>query len=201
MKMWVNPKNITHQIFAMDADAIYLATEEQTAAMQAGTPPDEVQRYAFSRIKSVKINEAEGVAERGVTIDVEDRSLDINFDTETMQAEQEIFEALRERLPHLEESQKQYSSVSALAGPGGCLLVLVPIFWLLYKAAGELAVNGPATITGRHQGKKRIFTWLLDVLGPTGVLVLGGLCLLAVISMAVSRFRNPPSWRILKTPK
>ena len=80
------------------------------------------------------------------------------------------------------------AAFAPLIALAGCLLFT----WLFYMAAGELASGGEADIRGRHQFMKQIAVWVTGLLGPTGVLIAGGLATLIAGAWFRARVKTPP---------
>ena len=80
---------------------------------------------------------------------------------------------------------------------GMAISLLVALFtWLLHMAAVEMANGREADFSGRHSGIKAIVAWLIDLIGPTGVLIAGGLAIVLCLVGLAKRVSNPPTFRI-----
>jgi hypothetical protein len=125
-----------------------------------------------------------------------------NIDFDSTAVRDRAFESLRRRLgPRFVKDEKQYSVVGAAIAPLITALVFAGITWFLMGAAQELADGVEAEIRGRNQAAKGIFVLVLDVLGPTGVMILGGLFVAGSIAWLVARLKNPPLMATLTAKK
>jgi len=61
------------------------------------------------------------------------------------------------------------------------------------RAAGEIEYEG------RRQGTKKLFAGVLDLLGPTGVTVIGGILMLLAGLVLYSRLKAPQRLHILQS--
>jgi len=118
------------------------------------------------------------------------------------QAERDDFAGqLAERLSGFESEVVEYSQVRAAVSPLGFGSLAVFFTWLLHMAAGQIAAGAEREFSGRNAGIKRMLFWALDLIGPTGVLIVGGLVLALTCWSLVDRVKTPPIMHILKRPK
>ena len=104
------------------------------------------------------------------------------------------FETLRRRLPDFSVKRTAFSPLRALVGPIVGMGVVGLVMWGVRGAAANMAAEGVPDVSGRHGTVKRLMIWLVDTLGPNGVLVVGGLIMLGTAFFAVSRVKKPPVW-------
>jgi hypothetical protein len=69
---------------------------------------------------------------------------------------------------------------------------------LAMKAAAAFQAAGEIEITGRKKGLKQLVVWLLELLGPTGVGIIGGLICALCLWTLVQRLKAPPHMQILQ---
>ncbi|QDU63416.1 hypothetical protein Pan216_42960 [Planctomycetes bacterium Pan216] len=112
----------------------------------------------------------------------------------------DFFVHLREVMPSsFAYSEDELTLVRAAIGPGLWTIGLSAFTWIAYLGARDLASGtAEAEIKGRRQAVKRLFLWLMETLGPTGILVLGSVLVLIALAVLVSRVKNPPHYRIVK---
>jgi hypothetical protein len=72
-----------------------------------------------------------------------------------------------------------------IKGPLFGLLAAGLLTWTTYSTALETQGGVHREYTGRRAGLKQLFAWLADLLGPTGVLVAGGLIIAACVAWLV----------------
>lgn len=80
--------------------------------------------------------------------------------------------------------------LNALKGPVIGLGVIGLLTWLTHAMALELAAGHEIRTTGRRAIYKKALAWAAELLGPTGVLVVGGLLAAAMIAWAVVAVKN-----------
>jgi hypothetical protein len=93
---------------------------------------------------------------------------------------------------------KQYGRLRAAMAPLITGSVLLFFTWLVHRAAVEVAMG----TAGEVQSVKehRVFG-ILSILGPTGVLLLGGFSLVLAAGWLVARLIKPPHMALLKPDK
>ena len=84
------------------------------------------------------------------------------------------------------------SRARAVAAPGILLTIALAVTYACSQAAAEIETGREIVITGRHQAIKRLALSGLDLLGPTGVGVVGGLVALVAVGWMVRRAAKPP---------
>jgi hypothetical protein len=102
-------------------------------------------------------------------------------------------QALERRLaPRFTRAEVQYGVVRAALAPLLTTSALAALTYVSYMAAGGVAAGEAVDIHGRGRASKRMFAWALELLGPTGVAVVGGLIVLGCIGWLVARVKKPP---------
>ena len=74
----------------------------------------------------------------------------------------------------------------------GCLT------WLFANAAAQLQTAADYEISGGSRDLKALFAWLLEVLGPTGVWVVGGGIVVLCGMSLIQRVKQPPVTLIMQ---
>jgi site-specific recombinase len=69
---------------------------------------------------------------------------------------------------------------------------------LAMQAAAALQMAGEVEFTGRKKGLKQLVVWILELLGPTGVGIIGGLICALCLWTLVQRLKAPPHLQILQ---
>ena len=87
----------------------------------------------------------------------------------------------------LRERRKAIRIAGAAFAPLVTTLVLAGLTWFLMGAARELDEGVEVQIRGSQRAAKGIAVLVLDVLGPTGTMVLGGLLVAASVAWLVGR--------------
>lgn len=86
---------------------------------------------------------------------------------------------------------EKYNLPRAAFGSLMTLTILIIVTWLLHGAAAEIADGAEADFSGRNSGIKKIFYWALDLLGETGILIIGGLLMLLAVLTLIRRIKEP----------
>jgi len=129
-----------------------------------------------------------------------DRMKNISFDTAAIR--DRAFECFRRRLgPRFVKDEVQYSVLSAAFAPLLTVVVFAGITMFLMGAAQELKDGVEVKIRNGAVAAKGIFVVVLGVLGPTGVMILGGLFVIGAVAWLVARLRKPPLMAILTAKK
>ena len=111
----------------------------------------------------------------------------------------QAWEKLRRRLgPAFQFSDVQFGVVRAALAPLVTVAVFAFITWALYMAATGLAEGEDADTSGRNAALKAVTVLVLDLLGPTGVVIVGGLITAIAVAWGVARIRKPPRMLTLK---
>lgn len=96
---------------------------------------------------------------------------------------------------------KDYSLLKQIQPFALGLLIFSGITWLLYTTAVSLQ-NGEQISTGGRRGLiKKIVVGIADFLGPTGVLIIGGILIFIFLSGFISTIRKPKQGNVLKIKK
>jgi hypothetical protein len=91
----------------------------------------------------------------------------------------------------LGEESRRFSALQMLILPMVALSAIIVSTWLCYGAAQEIVGGAVPDIAGRRAFWKFLFSWLLTLLGPIGVLILGIFMALLVALWALSRMMRP----------
>ncbi len=73
----------------------------------------------------------------------------------------------------------------SLKGPILGLIAAPLLTWGTYTTALQIRSGAHVEITGRRALTKRLFAWAAETLGPTGVLVAGGLATAAMLAWLI----------------
>ena len=128
------------------------------------------------------------------------RMKNIDFDSKAIR--DRVFESLRRRLGrNFVKDEEQYGMGRAAIAPLVTALVLAGATWLFTLAAQELADGVEPEIRGRQQLIKGFAVGMMNLLGPTGVMIVGGLCVAGAIAWLVARVKTPPLMATLTAKK
>lgn len=204
MKIYSNPKALFNNVLAIYPDHVMVArpTEsalgEQLARLEAdpAATPDGAKHIPFATITNVRYNEKDQHLDIHYRQGKDKKEATFTF-ADTAERE-EVFAELKKVLPTYSEKRQEMNAMSAGVKPLLVALVLSFFTYIGFRAAQQLAAGAEAEVSGRHSGVKRLFAWLLDLLGPTGVLIIGGLMVAGALLVLVKRMGEPPIWVTLK---
>ena len=125
-----------------------------------------------------------------------------NIDFDNAATRDRAFESLRRRLgPKFRKDEVQYGLGRAMLAPIVTALAFAGVTWFLMGAAQELRDGVEARTSGRNALIKSLFVLVLNVLGPTGVVIVGVLFVAAALWWLVARIKNPPLMATLTAKK
>ena len=73
----------------------------------------------------------------------------------------------------------------SLKGPIIGLIIAPILSWATYSTALDIQGGTYREPTGRRAGLKKLFAWIAESLGPTGVLVVGGLVCAGMVAWLI----------------
>lgn len=94
--------------------------------------------------------------------------------------------------------EDNYDKPRAAFGSLVGLTVTLFATWMFAAAAASIRAAEAYEVSGRKQGLKALFAWVLDLLGPVGVTAIGGLLALLIGWHLVNRLKRPPYMQILQ---
>ncbi|MBN1347338.1 MAG: hypothetical protein JXQ73_31900 [Phycisphaerae bacterium] len=200
-EVFANEDQAFDRLFVLTDEAVYVSNPDKAALAGIGsrlregaavkTVVMDAERIGYVDILSVKTNKHNSdfnIAHRQGS-----KSEAKNVSFEDASARDAALAALERRLgPGFERAEVQYGVVRAALGPVVGLGVSGAATYLLVELAKGLARGEHVEIHGRGRAKKRVFLWLVDLLGPTGVTIVGGLVVLAFLAWLVARVKKPP---------
>ena len=197
MKLWHNPRSTSHTTLLIRDGQVYVGStkkgiEQFKDQLASCDSPLEVLGEKAVDVSSTKI---ERVESQDSTITMryvrngQQRFTMVEMPTE--EDRQTALTALADALG-LSSNTSQLSPVQAATKPLLSVVGIALVTFLLSSAAAELESGETATISGRRRGLKRLLVAILDIIGPTGVYILGGLAFLAAVAWLYRRVTNPP---------
>jgi hypothetical protein len=211
LEVFSSSEQLFDRLVVVTNEAIFTANPDKplvagiAAVVMAAGPmvksvvPD-ADEIAFTSISSVKTNRHRTDLNVYYHDGSRDRMKNIDFDSAAIR--DRAFDTLRRRLgPRFVKDEQQYGLAGAAFAPLATTLVLAGVTWFLMGAARELDAGVEVTIRGSQRGLKRMVALALDLLGPTGVMIVGGLLVVASIAWLVARLKNPPLMATLTAKK
>ncbi|MEW5870208.1 MAG: leucine-rich repeat domain-containing protein [Chloroflexota bacterium] len=200
-QVWLNPKNTQDRVVALESGVLYVANPSEPVLARARTAFDQDLPLAALVTPRLAIP-LEQV--RRASADRHGKSISIRYnENERLRLELLIFDeagqrddflkALHERLaPGFALRQEQFNPLQAAILPGILLAAVALLTYLFYMAALESQAGVEAVIRGRYAFMKQLAAWAIELLGPTGIVIVGGLLGLALAAWLLRRVANPP---------
>jgi hypothetical protein len=210
-KVWINDGTIFDAIIVISDDAIITGSlldeelEDAKSRIERGESPlnvfgDRATMIPYFSIKKLKLEEGDEDIEVYYKKEKDEKSKTLDAVDESVR--QEI---LAEIQPHLGDEftsmTEKHSLPRAVFPSLMTLTVFIIITRILHGAAAAIAGGEEADISGRHSGLKALFLWVLDLLGPTGILIIGGLLMLFPLIILVKRIKQPTIITTIKKGK
>lgn len=200
MNCWLNEEDLFQKVFFLAGDGVVMMNPDKEEL------PRIAKWLSGGAIPEGALKKARGMLYGAITKVVKDeRNTDITItysgdksskvDTFSFAGKQDrdaAFAALRERLPGFDGSHEEMTPARAAVEPAVGFAVLAGLTYLFHGLAVSVRTGGEAAFHGRHALYKRIFHFLLDTLGPAGVVVVGAVLMAASIIVLVKRVKNPP---------
>jgi hypothetical protein len=189
------------RLFVVTDDAVYVSNPDKeklsgiTSQLREGAAvttvvPDaeEIRHSAISSVKANKFRDDLNIYHRQGS-----RTRMKNATFRDSAARDIALAALARRLaPRFQKREVQYGAVRAALAPLLTAGGIAAFTYVSVQAAAGLAAGEEVDIRGRARGEKRMFAWALEILGPTGIGIVGSLLVLGCIAWLVARLKQPP---------
>ena len=194
LRMWANPGGVFNNVVGVTDAAVVFgrvsgeSADDLIAAAEGGAG---LKAIPLGDIKAVRANR------RNHEIRVSSISGKKKTDTDLELADEatqdELYAALQQALGSSWSTRHvEMSAARAAVSPIIWLLIVGGLTYAGYMGAKEIDEGGDIDVHGRRGLLKRLLVWLMDVLGPTGMIVLGSVIGLLVVLVLVNRVRKPP---------
>ena len=204
---WLDPEGLLDNFVAMDHHSIFIASpsrEEAESALNAIRDGSAIAAALRGRGREISFQSI-----RKVTADQRRRSIAVSYvqgkqsrrftmgfpDVKSRDA---VFEAIVSRVGDASIDEKEYGVIRAALTPILAILIAAALGYVSYRAAQDLAAGEAPDVSGRRAMLKRLFVWVIDLLGPSGVLILASVIVLGFVAWLISRVRRPPHLHILR---
>lgn len=138
--------------------------------------------------EDIDFTSREGKDEKTVSLEVEDKAI-----------RDEVFAAVEQATQgRFQYYEDQFGRARAAFGSLLALTVFGVGTRVLASAAAAVQAAGEYEAEGRKKGLKQAIVWLLDLLGPTGVTIIGSLICALIVWHLVTRIKAPPHLQILQ---
>jgi hypothetical protein len=208
MRFWLDKDDDNTNLIVVSDEAVYAeqldgpSCQRRVAELNAGKSPatvfgadaTHVVLRSVSRVQQSSDDEdidfitRDGKDEKTKSITIRDPGLRAEIFTAIEKATQGRFA----------RHEDQYSRPRAAFASALALTIVGFLTKISASAAAVIASTEDYEVEGRKQGLKRLIVWILDLLGPTGVWIVGGLiCALAAWSL-YTKIKSPPSITLLQ---
>jgi hypothetical protein len=195
--VFVNPDGVFDRLVVLsdtglsatnpDSSLLASATPEQLALL---IPPNQVQ-IPWASIVKVRSNRHRD--DINVTFRGSSREELKNIGFKDAASRDAALRAIQKRLgPQFRWREEQYGIGRAAGIPLVAGVVMSVFTYVSAMAAAGLANGEQADIHGRNRATKAAFVWALDLIGPTGVWVVGGLAVACCVLWMMGRIKRPP---------
>ncbi len=209
MQHWIDTQDGKTQLIVVTDEAVYAEKMTREAAAQAvdglesGRSPamvfgKDAKHVAFRAMTRVQYNEHETDIEFHHRDGKDDSVVSVFIETPGLR--ERIYSHLRERLAdQFAAHEAHFSRWRAAFGSLTALTVFLLGTLMARSAAIAVRAAGEIEYEGRRQGTKKLFAGVLDLLGPTGVTVIGGILMLLAGLVLYSRLKAPQRLHILQS--
>jgi hypothetical protein len=201
MQIYTNPKGIFESLLAIGPDYLLIANPKESElaaaeeALQQGAShaPKDAKVIPFAAIKRIRYNtKSPGDLEISYKAGNGLKSARFGFSSEADLIT--AFDELKQSVPGMLEKREKLNAVTAAIKPIIFTVIFAALTYVLFRGAQGLSEGGDADTSGRYGLVKKIFAWLLELLGPTGVLVVGGILVILCVVVLIKRVGNPPEF-------
>ena len=197
MKLWYHPEEVVgHKALVLSGETLYVGSPREedlprlATALREGPSPV---KFLGKNGEEIAINDLNKIAakERAdhMTIHHGNNTSIVGFQ-DASQRDEALAEL--ETALALRRETNTVSRARAVVAPGILLTIALAVTYACSQAAAEIETGQEIVITGRHQAIKRLALSGLDLLGPTGVAIAGGLVALVAVLWMVRRAAKPP---------
>ncbi len=210
MDVFIGETETFDRLFVVADEAVYVSNPDKEklaaiaerlrggAAVKAVVPgADEIRYSAITSVKANKFRDDLNIHHRQGS---QTRMKNVTFKDGA--ARDVALAAVARRLaPRFQRREVQYGVVRAAFAPLLTAGGFAAFTYISVQAAAGIAGGETAEIHGRARAQKRIFAWALELLGPVGVAVVGGLIVLGCVAWLIARVKRPPLMVILSARK
>lgn len=203
VKVWTDEKAAFESLVAFDENGIFVASPNRTEVVEiaeqikSGTPPasalegKRAKLIQLDTLKSIKSNRHTNIVHYK-TVGTDGKDSLGNFTIKKDQRD-DLFKSLEILCSRgFKYTETQFSIFRAALTPLISIAVVTLFTYLGYGAAVQMAAGDTADISGRNAGVKRILASGLDILGPYGVAIIGGIIGVLCLIWLVNRIKTPP---------
>ena len=201
---WTDDKNVRFEsLIVLDGDTLYIANpkksklSELAEQIRSGISPatilkdTKVKQVPFKKLIYIKSDRHSNDIDCKVSHSFGKTKL-VTFSINKAQRD-DLFNKLKFLSSRgFNYSETQYSKLRGILAPFSVLCFISFLFFCIYRVAVLLPEDGTIEIRGRHGGAKMILVWILDIIGPIGVIVVASPFILVGLSMLWKRIKIAP---------
>jgi hypothetical protein len=195
--VFINPTGIFDRLVVLSDAGLSTANPEKeliariTPEQIAQSVPAGQAQIPWSSIVKIRANRHRD--DMNVTFTGADREELKNIGFKDASTRDAALRIMHKRLgPQFKWREVQYGMGRAAGVPFLVGATLGAFTYVSAMAATGLAAGERVDIHGRNRAAKMVFGWALDLLGPTGVSVIGALAISACLMWMVGRIKRPP---------
>lgn len=198
--VWINPNELFHKLVAATRDELIVASpspgalEEVAEGLEDGdfdVLQDSDVIIQWDDVLKIRSNRKAVDVDITYKDDGEDESMNIDFASQ--EERDQFFQVVEDHLgDDFRFTEKELNRFEASLIPLAWVAGISFLTFVFYLAADEMAGGEEPEIQGRRSGLKALVAWLINVVGTTGVLVVGGICLAIAVFVLVKRIVDPP---------
>ncbi len=205
---WLDKDDDKIRLIVLTPEALYsesltpVECRQRVEALKAGNSPSTLFGTEADHV-SLRALEKVTADARDTDIELTHRdgkdSTDLTLSISSAEIREAVFAALQQVMANrFQTFEDHYSRARAAFGSLMTLTVFGLLTWWLAAAAAGIRAAEEIELSGRKKGLKKIFIGTLDLLGPTGVTIIGGLICALVLWYLALQLRQPPQLRILQ---
>lgn len=210
VEVFTGADQLFDRLFVVTDDAVLVANPPSetlpaiASSVRGGAPVKtlvtDAEEFPFAAITAVKANMFRDSMIIEYNQGPKSRLKDVHF--KDAATRNNALTALEKRLgSRFQKRMEQYGLVKAALAPLLTTIGFAAFTYISVLAAAALAAGEEeAEIRGRQQLLKRLFVWAMELLGPIGIGIAGGLIVLGCLFWLIGRIRQPPLMVIL-TPR
>jgi hypothetical protein len=201
--VWTDEKAAFESLVALDENSIFVASPDESKIVEiaeqirSGTPPvaalqgSKAKQIQLDTLKYIKSNRHSTIVRYKIS------GADGKDELGNFTIKQEQRDDLFTKLDLLcsrgfKYTETQFNHLRAALAPLLTIGIVGLFTFMSQQAAIQMAEEGTSPIRGRHALVKRLYAWALDLLGPTGVIIVGGIIGVLCLVWMVRRMATPP---------
>lgn len=209
MQYWEDRQDNRTQLILVSNEAVYAQQLRQNQAatligqLRTGTSPatvfgEDASHIVLRNTSRVLLSSADDDIEFSVRDGNSTSTINLSIQDEGIR--NEVLDAIEQvGNGRFKRYTDQYNRPRAAFGALLALSVIGFLTKVTASAATAIQASGGYEAEGRRTGAKQALAWVLELLGSTGVTVIGALLALLAAWILVQRLRSPPFLQILQT--